>query len=245
MVAIAQRPAAAGSASPFPDNCSWEVDRVVLAQASERRAWFVAWGALALAAIGGGGGALGIYTAFEHRTEVVPVIVDRATGETSIGQTLAPDSVPATDATDKHHIAQFLRARESYSWWFLQDDYNTVLAMAGDDVAAEYKKLFEGQNALDRQYRDRLELRIRIVSVRLEALRQASGGQAVVTYERQVRHLDQQAADPPTRYVATLVYGYEPKLVLTEQQRLFNPVGFVVKAYRTDPEIATVATPTQ
>ena len=81
MVAIAQRPAAAGSDSPFPDNRSWEVDRVVLAQASERRAWFVAWGALALAAIGGGGGALAIYTAFEHRTEVVPVIVDRATGK--------------------------------------------------------------------------------------------------------------------------------------------------------------------
>jgi type IV secretion system protein VirB8 len=245
MVAIAQRPAAAGSASPFPDNRSWEVDRVVLAQASERRAWFVAWGALALSAICAGGGTLGIYTAFEHRTEVVPVIVDRATGETSIGQTLAADSVPATDATDKHHIAQFLRARESYSWWFLQDDYNTVLAMAGNEVAAEYQKLFEGQNALDKQYRDRLEVRIRIVSVRLDALRQASGSQAVATYERQVRHLDQQAADPPTRYVATLVYGYEPKLVLTEQQRLFNPVGFVVKAYRTDPEIATVATPTE
>ena len=245
MVAIAQPPAGGGSASPFPDNRSWEVDRVVLAQASERRAWFVAWGALVLAAIGGGGGALGIYTAFQHRTEVVPVIVDRATGETSIGQTLAADSVPATDATDKHHIAQFLRARESYSWWFLQDDYNTVLAMAGNDVAAEYKKLFEGQNALDKQYRDRLEVRIRIVSVRLDALRQASGGQAVATYERQVRHLDQQTSDPPTRHVATLVYGYEPKLVLTEQQRLFNPVGFVVKAYRTDPEIATVATPTE
>jgi type IV secretion system protein VirB8 len=240
-------PAAAGlrTASPFPDNRSWEVDRVVLAQASERRAWLLVWGALALAAIGAGGGALGIYTAFQHHTEVVPIIVDRATGETSIGQTLAADSVPATDATDKHHIAQFLRARESYSWWFLQDDYNTVLAMAGNDVAADYKKLFEGQNALDKQYGDRLEVRIRIVSVRLEALRQASGGQAVVTYERQVRHLDQQAADPPTRYVATLVYGYEPKLLLTEQQRLFNPVGFVVKAYRTDPEIATVATPTQ
>jgi type IV secretion system protein VirB8 len=245
MAAIGQVAPGARSAPPFPDNRSWEVDRVVLAQASERRAWLLVWGALALAAIGAGGGALGIYTAFQHRTEVVPVIVDRATGETSIGQTLAADSVPATDATDKHHIAQFLRARESYSWWFLQDDYNTVLAMAGNDVAAEYKKLFEGQNALDKQYRDRLEVRIRIVSVRLEALRQASGGQAVATYERQVRHLDQQTLDPPTRYVATLVYGYEPKLVLAEQQRLFNPVGFVVKAYRTDPEIATVASPTE
>jgi type IV secretion system protein VirB8 len=245
MAAIGQVAPGARCAPPFPDNRSWEVDRVVLAQASERRAWLLVWGALALAAICAGGGALGIYAGFEHRTAVVPVIVDRATGETSVGQTLAADSVPATDATDKHHIAQFLRARESYSWWFLQDDYNTVLAMGGNDVAAEYKKLFEGQNALDRQYRDRLEVRIRIVSVRLEALRQANGGQAVVTYERQVRHLDQQAADPPTRNVATLVYGYEPKLVLTEQQRLFNPVGFVVKAYRTDPEIATVATPTQ
>src|SRR6266404_6031847 len=41
MAAIAQAAPGARSEPPFPDNRSWEVDRVVLAQASERRAWLL------------------------------------------------------------------------------------------------------------------------------------------------------------------------------------------------------------
>ena len=40
-----------------------------------------------------------------------------------------------------------------------------------------------------------------------------------------------------TRHVATLVYEYQPKVLAKEKDRLENPFGFVVVAYRSDPEI--------
>ena len=45
-----------------------------------------------------------------------------------------------------------------------------------------------------------------------------------------------------TRHVASVVFQYQPKVLAKERDRLENPFGFVVMAYRSDPEINT-ATP--
>jgi type IV secretion system protein VirB8 len=39
-----------------------------------------------------------------------------------------------------------------------------------------------------------------------------------------------------------VVYEYQPKVLAKEKDRLENPFGFVVLAYRSDPEINTPAT---
>jgi hypothetical protein len=43
--------------------------------------------------------------------------------------------------------------------------------------------------------------------------------------------------------VASLVYEYQPKVLAKEKDRIENPFGFVVTAYRSDPEIATTPPP--
>lgn len=45
--------------------------------------------------------------------------------------------------------------------------------------------------------------------------------------------------DVKTRHVASIVYEYQPKALAKERDRLENPLGFVVTAYRSDPEINT------
>jgi type IV secretion system protein VirB8 len=42
-----------------------------------------------------------------------------------------------------------------------------------------------------------------------------------------------------TRHVASLVYEYQPKVLAKEKDRIENPLGFVVTAYRSDPEMAS------
>jgi type IV secretion system protein VirB8 len=42
-----------------------------------------------------------------------------------------------------------------------------------------------------------------------------------------------------TRHIASVVYEYQPKVLVREKDRIENPFGFVVTAYRSDPEIAT------
>jgi type IV secretion system protein VirB8 len=85
--------------------------------------------------------------------------------------------------------------------------------------------------------------RVRVVNVRLELGGTASrkdagrGGEAVVTFEREQRDVTRGTYEAPTRHVATLRYAYEPKAMRTEADRLDNPLGFVVTAYRTDSEL--------
>ena len=44
-----------------------------------------------------------------------------------------------------------------------------------------------------------------------------------------------------TRHAASVVVQYHPKVLANERDRLENPFGFVVMAYRSDPEINTAA----
>ena len=48
--------------------------------------------------------------------------------------------------------------------------------------------------------------------------------------------------DVSTRHVASIVYEYQPKVLAKEKDRIENPFGFVVTAYRSDPEIASPPT---
>lgn len=222
-------------ADAFSANRDWETDRTLLLERSERRAWTVAVAGLAL-------GFVGIAAVFVQgplrRVIEIPIVVDRVTGETTIQQRLSEETVPALDALDKHNLAAFVRARESYSWMFLQRDFDQVARMAVPTVFADYNRQFEGEAALHRKLGATQEWRIQIVGVQLEAPgRRANQREASVTYDKVVRQTDRAVPDISTRHVASIVYQYQPKVLAKEADRLENPFGFVVTAYRSDPEI--------
>jgi type IV secretion system protein VirB8 len=147
------------------------------------------------------------------------------------------------EALDKHNLAMFVRARESYSWMFLQRDFDQVARMAVPAVFAEYNRQYEGDNALQKEVGATEEWRINIVSVRLRASgRSGNQSDATVTYDKVVRLTDRNLPEVTTRHVASVVYQYQPKVLSKEADRLENPFGFVVTAYRSDPEINTTTT---
>jgi type IV secretion system protein VirB8 len=169
----------------------------------------------------------------------VPIVVDKVTGEATIQQRLAAETVPPLEALDKHNVAVFVRAREGYSWWWLQRDFDQVARMAVPAVFANYNRQFEGDSALQKKLENSAEWRIEIVSVRLSPTgRRGNRGEATVTYDKSVRFTDRSLPDVTTRHVASIVYEYQPKVFAKEKDRLENPLGFVVTAYRSDPEIA-------
>lgn len=216
-------------------NADWEVDLQVRLERSERRAWNITRASLAIAVL-----ALGAVIAQGALREVVPlpVVVDRSTGEVTIQQRLAVETLPLDEAVDKHHVARFVRARQAYVWSFLQTDYNTVARMSTPQVFEAYSRQFEGPDALDQKWKATQEHRIHIVSVRLARTAAPGGsGEAVVTYDRESRHVDRSLPDTTTRHVATVRFEYRPRVLLRENDRLDNPLGFIVTAYRSDPEI--------
>ena len=230
-------PSNEGESAPFNANRDWEIDRALMLERSERRAWRVAVAGLIL-------GLIGIAAVFVQgplrRVVEIPIVVDRVTGETTIQQRLSEETIPAMEALDKHNLAAFVRARESYSWMFLQRDFDQVARMAVPGVFAEYNRQFEGDGALQKKIGAAEEWRINIVGVRLRASgRSGNLSDATVTYDKVVRLTDRNLPDVTTRHVASIVYQYQPTVLATEKDRLENPFGFVVTAYRSDPEINT------
>ena len=220
-------------------NRAWELDRSVMLAKSERRAWIVAASGVSLAVLA----VLAVLAQGPLRQVVeVPIVVDKWTGETTIQQRLAVEAVPALEAMDKHNLAVFVRAREGYSWWWLQRDFDQVARMAVPKVFADYNRHFEGDSALQKKLATGEEWRINVVNVRLSAAgRRGNRGEATVTYDKVVRLTDRNLPDVSTRHVASIVYEYQPKVLAKEKDRLENPFGFVVVAYRSDPEINTAA----
>lgn len=220
-------------------NTAWELDRALVLERSERRAWWVAIAGLVL-------GLIGIAAVFVQgplrRVVEIPIVVDRVTGEATIQQRLSVESIPPMEALDKHNLATFVRAREGYSWMFLQRDFDQVSRMAVPAVFSDYSRLFDGEAALHKRIAATEDWRINIVGVRLSATgRSGNRGEATVTYDKVVRLADRNLPEVTTRHVASIVFRYEPKVLAKERDRIENPFGFVVTAYRSDPEINTAA----
>ena len=229
--------AASEADEAFAANRAWELDRAAMLQRSERRGWIVGGVGVVLAVLS----VMAVFAQGPLRQVVgIPIVVDKVTGETTIQQRLSVESVPMTEALDKHHLAVFVRAREGYAWWFLQRDFDQVARMAVPSVFADYSRQFEGDAALQKKLAGSEEWRINIVGVRLSPSgRRNNTGVATVTYDKVVRLTDRNLPDASTRHVASLVYEYQPKVLAKEQDRIENPLGFVVTAYRSDPEIAS------
>jgi type IV secretion system protein VirB8 len=223
----------------FSANRAWEIDRALMLEKSERRAWMVGCAAVVIAVLG----VLAVLAQGPLRHVVaVPIVVDRTTGEATIQQRLTVETVPPLEALDKHNLAMFVRAREGYSWWWLQRDFDQVSRMAVPAVFADYNRQFEGEPALQKKLANSEEWRISVVNIRLSPTgRRRNRGEATITYERSVRIIDRNLPEATTRHVASVVYEYQPKVFSNEKDRLDNPLGFVVTAYRSDPEISTVA----
>ena len=84
--------------------------------------------------------------------------------------------------------------------------------------------------------------RINIVGIRLTAARRTGNrSEGTVTYDKVVRLTDRNVPEVTTRHVASVVFQYLPNVLAKESDRIDNPFGFVVVAYRSDPEINTAA----
>lgn len=221
----------------YQANRSWEIDRAMMLERSERRAWWMAIAGLSLGLVG----IAAVFVQGPLRSVVeIPIVVDRITGEATIQQRLSVETIPPLDALDKHNVATFVRAREGYSWMFLQRDFDQVARMALPVVFTDYNRLFEGDGALQKRVGATEDWRINVVGVRLMASgRSGNRGEATVTYDRFVHLIDRNLPDVVTRHVASIVFRYQPRVLAKERDRLENPFGFVVTAYRSDPEINT------
>lgn len=214
-----------------------EGDVLVLLERSERRAWNVVKGLLAVLAISVAGN---VTMGKLKQVSFVPIITDAATGDSRVGRTLDADTVPAIEALDKASLTAYVSAREGYAWHFLQDFYDTVRVSSLPGIFQPYAALYDGAKGRDKVWADRQLHKVVVTNRRLTGPVPGSTDErgAVVSFEVRSNYLDRSQPDTTARYVATVHFRYAPDMELNERERALNPFGFQVTAYRTDPVLS-------
>ena len=150
------------------ESVNFELTIADIARRSERRAWWVAFSAIAMALILAGG-----YFYMLPLKQKVPYLVmaDAYTGTSTVAR-LTGDfnnhSIFASEAINRSNVAHFVMAREAYDYAMLNlRDWKTVQTMAAPGVKAEYTNLYSSDNpeGLYKQYGKERAIRIRLLSI--------------------------------------------------------------------------------
>jgi type IV secretion system protein VirB8 len=197
-------------------------------RASRDRAWIIAAAAGVLAAL-----ALVAVTLLTplKRVELVPIVVDRSTGEAQVVQALAKGAISEQEAVRKADLASYVIARESFDRELLKHYYATVQNRSTEAVVKAYAGQLEPNSpeSLYKKYAGAM----REVEVRSVVLLGAELGQ--VRFSATVTKPN--GAPDHQEFIASVGFQYvTDKLSFT--QRLRNPLGFVVTSYRVDQESA-------
>lgn len=219
---------------------NYEITVADLARRSERRAWWVASGAMLMSLVLAGG-----YFYILPLKEKVPYLImaDAYTGNATVARLRGDfdnNSITASEAINRANVATFIRARESYDWTLIgARDWGTVFTMAEPQVSSTYRALYSTRNPNGplQVYGKKLAIRVKILSLQLfggDPKKGPSG--ATVRFQRSLfdkaagtsRFLDSK--------IATLEFAYKPNLAMSEEDRLLNPLGFRVSAYRVDSD---------
>ena len=221
---------------------NYEITIADIAKRSERRAWFVAFGAILMSLILAAG-----YFYMLPLKEKVPYLVmaDAYTGTSSVArlkEDFSNQSITSSEAINRSNVAHFILARESYDVAMIQlRDWSTVFTMSSPEVAAEYSALHANTNASSpyNTYGRARAIRVKILSiVLLGGGNGAAPKGATVRFQRSLFDKANGASQALDSKIATLEFTYKPNLKMDEEKRIQNPLGFQVTSYRVDNDYA-------
>jgi len=217
--------------SRFKKAISWEDSIASLQARSERRAWSVVW--MLVAVVVAMALAIVMMMPLKENTPYV-WMVDGETGHPELMTAVDAQTISLGEANDKYWLSQYVQARETYDWYTIQKDYDTVGLLSSPEVAAGYGALFEGANALDKRFGSSVKETIRILSV----VPGANGKVGTVRFVKTTQRVADGGNGTSQVWVATIGYDFKPGTFARETTKLVNPFGFVVTSYRADPEMA-------
>ena len=225
----------------------FELSIADVARRSERRAWMVAWCAIAMALIMAGG-----YFYMLPLKQKVPYLVmaDAYTGTATVARLdgdFAMRGITEREAVNRSNVVHFVLARESYDLGLTDlGDWKTVQTMAAPGVKAPYVQLFSNSNpeSLVKQYGKDQAIRVKLLSIQL-----IGGGPgktpvgATVRFQRSVYNKQTGATRPMDNKIATIAFTYKQNLEMDDKSRIENPLGFWVTSYRVDDDFTATPPP--
>ncbi|WP_300178610.1 virB8 family protein [uncultured Aliivibrio sp.] len=210
------------------DALDFEASKSLMIANSEHRAWSITKGACALTVLSW----VALVLLMPLKTEVPYVaMVNEVTGYTQLLTTLSEETISKQDALDAFWVGNYVRNREVYDWYTIQDSYDSTLLMSSPDVGRDYANIFEGDDALDSVWGKRFKAQVRLLSKPI-----IKNNIATVRFEKTLSSVEESRKGQSTTWIATLGFKYKAD-AQSDEQRLKNPLGFEVVSYRLDPEL--------
>ena len=210
------------------DALDFEASKSLMIANSEHRAWNITKGACALTGLSW----VALVLLMPLKTEVPYVaMVNEVTGYTQLLTTLSEETISKQDALDAFWVGNYVRNREVYDWYTIQDSYDTTLLMSSPDVGRDYALNYEGDDALDSVWGKRFKAQVRLLSKPI-----IKNNIATVRFEQTLSSVEDSRKGKSTTWIATLGFKYKTD-AQSDEQRLKNPLGFEVVSYRLDPEL--------
>lgn len=214
----------------FNTALDYEASFRYLIEQSNKRAWLISFVAIFIASLS----LIAVVLLTPLKTiEPYVIRVDNTTGMVDILTLLDEKEITQNEALDKYFISQSIKAREGYYYELLNQDYLLTQLMSSENVANEYRALYEGDNARDQVLKNSNEVSVQILSVVLGE----SNGVKTSTIRANIttKNLSSRGTSQATK-VITLSYDYTLGKA-SEENRLLNPLGFKVLTYRIDNEV--------
>lgn len=202
---------------------------------SEARAWKVAKVSWVISLVLGA-----VIVSILPLRDIVPFLIrDNGTGIPEVITRLDVDTLTTDDAMDKHFISQYVKAREGYYFNTLAQEYELTQMMSTDEVAKDYRSIYEGKNARDQLLGSNNTVKPEIISIVLSKTDVGTDGKASNIATARVRLIQRNLStgeETAKNIVVSLTYEYLPVKNMIEGFRMDNPLGFIVTHYRIDNE---------
>jgi type IV secretion system protein VirB8 len=229
----------------FDQSTEWDNDRIARISKSEKRAWIVAGVASLIAVM-----SIGAVTAIAPLKTVEPFVirVDNNNGHVDVVSTLAKTSgkiqVKAQEVLDKYWLSQYIMHREGYLWDIRAYDRQVIGLLSDTSIQQQYGSYTNPKinpTAPVVIYSDTTEVTTLMKSISFLSKDIKANDEyrntALVRYIKTVKKPG--VKDSVSHWAATITYTYR-NTPMNIEDRLINPLGFQVTAYRNDAETGVI-----
>ncbi|EJF92293.1 hypothetical protein ME9_01695 [Bartonella taylorii 8TBB] len=157
--------------------------------------------------------------------------VDNSTGIVEVVEALKEGPTNVDEAITRYFAAKYVRAREGFEAEEIQHNFQTVSLLSSPEEQDRFAAWYGARNPQSPQ----ILYKHATVRITIKSISFINQDVAQVRYYKTVRDNDKNR-EFITHWVSTLTFQYI-NAPLSVQNRLVNPLGFIVSEYRTDSEV--------
>jgi type IV secretion system protein VirB8 len=219
------RPNESSEEAYFRAATGWDLDRMSILQRAERRAWLFS----VLFAIVAAASVVAIVLMLPLKTvEPFVIRVDNATGIVDVVNSLRTSKNTYEESISKYFLSRYIRAKEGYNPATFNLAYSEAGYLSSATMRDALYEEFNPANAgspVNRYKQGEVSIQIKTISFLRSNI-------ASVRYMKSVVGVDRPSI---THWVATAEFRYLDAPAM-EEARQYNPLGFQIVTFRTDPE---------